>query len=783
MDTGWIAATSASNADAGSNTPAWSNVANIYSDNNSYATVPGLRSGSTPSDYLTAGFPAIDIPAYATDIRVAVRVRHKKSGATYCSAQIGYYVFGVPIPLLSVLFGGTALRVGFGEPFSTSEVAELFGGDSDALWYGVVRDITPTDVAAGVSVRLRVWNGNDISTTAYIDQVEVKFWYSAETTTTEISADIVAESAVAADIALIEVVSASIEAEVSIEAVMPGEAIARIEASATVTADPVYYDPSEVEVGLCEADLDASAAVFAEVSKNYISVAVWDDSGLVAGSIQFDLVSGVSVGGVSSQSLHDMLEYDADADLVIAVGIESDYADVEAGFFAPAELSLQFFLKDPSLSPVAFKLFQLGVSGVRVVRNSDARTVAVGRLDRESVVYEFARHSLSASFAVYVDPDERIKSGSSSLDVSRLSQVFGFDISFTGNSLDPSQWLKVKRVFEVLLTSYGADSVEFGNFNRLFTSVVLQTTEDVNNTYSAAGWQNAGSQTFAEWLASATPNILFDRLLVYKEMLFQSGDYSSVGASDLKDVVSNLSKWFLVVWGVDASGKGFVVPSYAQEGEETITDEQVLSCSIKGYLPKIGQAVGIGKVFPGKYNPDPGQCFFTGGYYYYNLRYDLDAVHYSSLYTHTALYEVTLSGEEVMKVFFPVSPTVGTIRSGMAEAFGYTAASGDTHNGDLKAVWAVGSEVGWNAGGSRGYYIDGDASYIDAVTEKYFEYRRVDREIYEVEILGVDLEMVKLYQLDPTSRYGSGVLLRPIRIQTNYSRGITLMEAVNVSRT
>jgi len=783
-DTGWIAANSVSTENNGSNSPSWSNTSNIYSDDNSYASVSGLRSGSVYSDFLIAGFPSISIPAYATNIRAAVRVRHKKSGAQYSAAVIGYDFYGTPVPGLFLRCNGENVRGGVGELFADSEVAEIFGGDSDALWAFVYEALTVSDIAAGVEVKLFVMNGNDVYTTAYIDQIEVNFFYDAEVSYTEVEADIVAVSFASAEVASFSFAEAAMAAASVLDASVYGEVSASFSAVSAVSAEPVYYDPEAVLVLDVASGFVASGSMSAVATLDYIPVLVWDnDDGLVSGRIQLD-IDAVTIGGLSSLDLHNMLDHEIKEDLEFSVGLESDYLTGEFGFFLPSEAVFTFAVREEAVRSVIFKLFRNGCSGITVTRSSDSRLLFRGSLDKESVSFDHQTMMISATFVAFVDADKSIKSGSNDLDTEFLEEVFGYDVSWSGDSLDDSRWMKVRYAFAQMLSVYGATSIEFGNFNRLFTAFVLETTADTNNVLSAAGWQNDGAQTFSEWLAASDANVLFDRLLIYKEMLFQVGDYSTMGASTLVDVLTLLAGWMTAVCGIDATGKGYVVPTFAQDGNTVIDDDDIVSCVVKGFLPRVGNIIGIGFSYPGNLDPDPGQCFvsnreYPGGY----ARYDADGLHKGNLYNHLTLYEVTLSGEEVMKAFFPVSPEYGSIRDDWVTGFGYSDAGLDvTHDDDLLSVYHVGSETGWNVGGSRGYYIDGDYSFCVAVSERYYEFRGQDREIYEIEIARVDLEMINLYKLESGSRYGSDVLLRPILIRTNYSKGITYMEAIDVTR-
>lgn len=783
-DTGWIAANSVSTENNGSNSPSWSNTSNIYSDDNSYASVSGLRSGSVQSDFLIAGFPSISIPAYATNIRAAVRVRHKKSGAQYSSARIGYLYYGFVLPGIFLICDGTVNREGYGELFADTESAEVFGGDSDSLWEYAPNSMTVSGISSGVTVKLFVYNGNDVSTTAYVDQIEVKFFYDADVSYTEVEADFVALSSVTAEVLSLSFGEAEMAVSAVLDASVYGEVSVSFSAVSALSAEPVYYDAESVSITDVSVGFLASGSMSAVATIDYIPILVWDnDDGLVSGRIQLD-IDAVTLGGLSSLDLHDMLDYDIKEDLEFSVGLESDYLTGEFGFFLPSESIFTFAVREETVRAVIFKLFRNGCSGITVTRSSDSRLLFRGSLDKESVSFDHQTMMISATFVAFVDADKSIKSGSNDLDADFLQEVFGYDVSWSGDSLHASRWMKVRYAFEQMLSVYGATSVEFGNFNRLFTAFVLETTADTNNVLSPAGWQNDGAQTFSEWLAASDANVLFDRLLIYKEMLFQVGDYSTLGASTLVDVLTLLAGWMTAVCGIDATGKGYVVPTFAQDGNTVIDDDDIVSCVVKGFLPKVGNIIGIGFSFPGNLDPDPGQCFvssreYPGGY----ARYDADGLHNVNLYNHLALYQVTLSGEEVMKAFFPVSPEYGSIRDDWVTGFGYSDAGLDvTHDDDLLSVYHVGSETGWNVGGSRGYYIDGDYSFCVAVSERYYEFRGQDREIYELSLARVDLEMINLYKLESGSRYGSDVLLRPILIRTNYSKGITYMEAIDVTR-
>lgn len=788
-DTGWISPASVTTEDNGSSSPAWSNSSNILSDDNNYATVSGLRSGSPYSDWLIAQFNSFNIPAFATNIRVGVRVRHKKASGQYTSARIGYYAYGFPIYGLSVRHNTDGLRGDLGEYFSDSEVAEVFGGDDNSLWnqyYGEqTTEITVAMINSGnMKVHLYVNNGNDISSTAYIDQVEMKVWYDEDVSTTELTENISGGSTVSGDVIEKTHLSEQVQSVSTVNGTLGAELSGHIQGVATVSGDPVYYDPGSVTTTELSEQIAGGSIVEGKTDDEYFAVLVWDnDDGAVPGRIALDVDESVSVSGVNALRLFEMLDFDGDNELEFSVGLESEYIEGEFGFFFPSEATVSFKTIDLDDGDKVFKLFRDGVDGIEILRNNDGRKLFKGTQDKKSLEYDYVTGTVTATFLAYVDADRPIKSGSNVIDEVFLDEVFQYDVSMSGDTRHASQWVRVKYVFERLLAFCGASEVEFGNFNRLFTSFLLETPNDSGNTWTATGWQNDGALTFSEWVAATDANLLFDRLLVYKEMLFQTGDYVSVGASDVVDLVVNMASWFSAIVGVDATGKGFVVPTYVQEGAEALDDEDIISCGVKSYLDKVSNVVGVGHVKQGELSPDPGQCFIASVATGSNVRYDADGLHNGSLYNHSTLFEVSNTGEKVLKAFFPVRPDIGKIRSDEAGGFGYTAGTDPvTHDDDLLCVMHLGSEVGWNVGGSRGYYIDGDNSYILSVAEKYYEFRKVDREIYELELALVDLEMINLYKLSSASRYGPDVLLRPILIQTNYTTGKTIMEAINVTR-
>lgn len=789
-DTGWVSPASVTTDDNGSSSPSWSNPGNILSDDDSYATVSGLRSGSVKSDYLIAEFASFNIPTHASNIRVAVRVRHKKSGAQYSAARIGQYVFGYPVFGLSVKSGTTSLRADLGENFADTEVAEVFGGEDNALWsdyYGEqTTEITVAMVNSGeMAVSLYVANANDFSTTAYIDQVEMKVWYDEDVSTTYLSEHIQGSSVLSGNAIEITFLSESITGTSTLSGTLGGELSGHIQGLSIISGDPVYYDPASATTTYLSEHITAGSIIQGKTDDEYFPVLVWDNAaGGVSGRIVLDIDESVSVSGVNAVQLFEMLDFDIENELEFTVGLEDEYIKGEFGFFFPSEGVLRFQLLDLDHANKVFKLFRDGVNSVEIIRNNDGRLLFKGKQDKKSLEYDHVTGTVIATFLAYIDADRAIKNGSNVIDEVFLNEVFGYDVAFDGDSKHASQWIRVTYVFEKLLEFCGATSVEFGNFNRLLTSFILETTNDTNNDISGVGWQNDGALTFSEWLAATDANLLFDRMLVYKEMLFQTGDYLSVGASNIVDLIENMASWFSAILGVDATGKGYVVPTYVQEGVVSINDGDIISCRVKSYLDKVANVVGIGHIKLGALNPDPGQCFTNyGDYPGGDIRYDADGLHNGTLYNHSTLFEVSSSGQTVLKAFFPVRPNAGRIRGDEAGAFGYTAGSDPvTHDNDLLCVMHVGSERGWNVGGSRGFYIDGDNSYILAVSEKYYEFREVDREIYELDLALVDLEMINLYKLATDSVYGPDVLLRPILIKTNYTTGRTIMEAINVTR-
>ncbi|MCG8345535.1 MAG: hypothetical protein MI685_10335 [Chlorobiales bacterium] len=823
-DTGWVAAASGSSValpwtdDSNPWLPYgyahWSNPGNILSDDENFATCNpsggGYPRSLIESHFLVAGFDSFNIPSYATNITLAVRVRRKYSTvASSVPVAFGTPVFGPPFSYGygeylgwwpgvflydSTGDGGFVARGRMGVPWTKSEEIELLGSESEDWSESYGPGYSPADDISGVSgpaLSATILNSGNFEVrlfasiaspypedvvTFMIDQVEVRVWYDAVEETVDLTAD--GNITLSGDVSMEMVVDMEVDGAItvsgSVETMEDWLAEGSISLSGDVTL--TYYDGvTDVDLSL-DGDITVSGYVGFGYLRTEFPIKLWhNESGLVAGEVRFFFDEAVSRGGCNADNFFLLFELCETDEMVFETGAENEYVESENIVFFPSELTLRFAVLSNVHNELAgaHQYWRDAVKEIEIARLDTPETVIFkGKIDRLSVEYDSLNRIVTATFLPFINPDRSIKNNENTPDYALLNEIFDDSSGWTVENtayLDAKEWFKVRYIFERILRYFFTGSVTFGNFNRLFTAVITKTT-DGNETASADGWNQDGSMNLQEYLGSVGSNNLFDKILVSKHQL-----YGVVGS--LKDMLENLSRWFFASVGIDQAGNGYVVPTYTHLYAVTIADENILSVRKTGYLPRSPGVVGVGV-----YDDEP--VFFNA--VFGNVRYDdqswvlEEGVQY--YYKESGIFKsVEGDEEEVLPVHFPIKPENNKISSSVADGFGYSDGGNEkTHTGDLLAITQVGSEEGYRYSGY--YYIYGDPSYIREVTEKHYEYRSVDREVLEIEVSLVDLEMHKVYKLESGSQYGSGYLLRPLRIQSNYTTGRTIMEAINVTR-
>lgn len=144
----------------------WSDAANVYTDNNQYATVDVDSDNS--SHYLLAYDFGAAVPAGSTIAGIVVRVRRKASVVDVISDK-GVYLHTNGALVLSGDNKASAAT------WDTDEEVVLYGAEDDFWTLGLL----PADVNnANFGVAIAVQSSLGESRTASIDQVEMKIWWT-----------------------------------------------------------------------------------------------------------------------------------------------------------------------------------------------------------------------------------------------------------------------------------------------------------------------------------------------------------------------------------------------------------------------------------------------------------------------------------------------------------------------------------------------------------------------------------------------------------------------------
>ncbi|MEI6846559.1 MAG: hypothetical protein WCK32_00745 [Chlorobiaceae bacterium] len=524
-------------------------------------------------------------------------------------------------------------------------------------------------------------------------------------------------------------------------------------------------------------DISGIAAGFGALSGELVEgYSFYLDNGSALAEIRLELDELAVYGDLDSSVFLNRFDIASQEDIVIEAGIEKEYADGDYGYFMPSKTTICFaVLGDDTL---AMQYFRDAVLSVRII--VDAQDYFNGKIDRKSVRYSFAEKLLYADFAPFLRPDRSFKTNEGIVDPELFQLIFR-DVVGGDTGTAAADWLRLNYVITQLLTFFGATSVRFGNFNRLFSCVVLANTGLALGSYATSGaYGFDGSTSFDTWLASAAPNIVFDRLLIYKPILCQTGSYSGVGANSLVDVLSNLCREIGAVMGIAPTGEGFVIPSYGGTDVAAVDEQDIISVDFSGYLDRSNSLVACGSVYPQtSYTVQPGMAFVPGVTTFGTVRYDIAGTHYTSYYSEFSLWQDTLQEETapVKIVRFMHNPIMGRIPAGVGvEGFGYSPSTGISHNGsDLKCVKYIGTEEQWYTTGTT-WYLNNDCSAIVSQAAWYFSLFRTDREQVTLEVAGIDYQIYQAYRLPDA--YGDGLSFRPSSMRINLSQGRTTITGI-----
>lgn len=163
-DTGWLSPSSSGEFDDGDTS--WSDAANVYTDNNAYATVS--VSSATTSKYLLAYNFGAAVPAGSTIVGIEIRV-HRKAEVDDSIKDRGVYVHTNGALVLSGDNKASAAA------WDDSEEEVLYGASDDFWTLGLL----PADVnSANFGCAISVEGLLAAEKTAYIDQIEMKIWWT-----------------------------------------------------------------------------------------------------------------------------------------------------------------------------------------------------------------------------------------------------------------------------------------------------------------------------------------------------------------------------------------------------------------------------------------------------------------------------------------------------------------------------------------------------------------------------------------------------------------------------
>jgi hypothetical protein len=287
-----------------------------------------------------------------------------------------------------------------------------------------------------------------------------------------------------------------------------------------------------------------------------------------------------------------------------------------------------------------------------------------GDIDRKSTAYDFSTRTLNASFAPYIRPDRSIKTREGTVDTEFFLSVFeveyGDDL---GDNADG--WIRLRYAIDKLLRYYGAVSVEFGNFNKLFSSCIFAPVGiPIDDYTTSGGYGYDGALAFDAWLAAAPENALFDRLLIYQRIMMQDEAYAGPGASTYLDVIKNLCNEIGAVMGIGLSGEGYCIPSYGGLGSTEIAEAEIISVAIDGFIERSPALCACGLVYPHEEYGEtpPGMSFVPGATTFGGVRYDETGTHYGAYYSVGTIYHEVLSIDaEVSVIEYMHNPIMGRI--------------------------------------------------------------------------------------------------------------------------
>ncbi len=550
-----------------------------------------------------------------------------------------------------------------------------------------------------------------------------------------------------------------------------------------------------------------------------------DGSAPVSGELRVSVDDSITIGSFSAATFLSSFGLQLST-LVIESGYESDLDDFGLGMITPGALSLTFTVDQAAEPSVGFRYFRQAVTGIALYVNSELKISGV--IDKNELSYESQDRILSVTTLPFIGSRRQVRSPNGGVDGDLLAIILGESqedyINDPWDGINPYCWVRIKYAFKKILEYMGATSVEFGDFNRFLSTVRTGNADTVTigNTYS--GWNNSG--TFESWAATAGPNYIFDRLLVNKSMLFgwqdKDGRYPKTSVSTVKDMLDMLTKAFFAVVQISPDGKGYVFPLWGDIPEQEIPDSAVESIAIEGYLPAmLGVAVqswfdGVATTAADENDAYPHAYYTVINQMYFETVYDsevsavIGTVRYNeddllTIRSNVSLFRFTnilpegcihqqgldsLSDDDTVLVlnlpvstlpaeygYFNLSPTIsGTVVSGWG--FSKTVVSESTHDGWTSTPSTSNLHVVFDILGDSGVM----KSYVQKLMELLYDFRKVEREIYTLQLIGTDYVFSKYYTFPDSGQHDSSVLLRPVRISTDYINGKTEMECVNVKK-
>ncbi len=759
--TDWKYPASAGNVSEG--TISWSNVANAKTDDGNSATVSFPAGADTYySDLLrVVDFDFSDISTRATIVSVEVRVERKASGTFY------------PVKDYHLYLVNSGARIA-GNKASSDNWPSIAFAIKTYSWTGsdvssLTRSIVNGD---NFGIEISAQNTNlSSATTGYIDYISMRIEYSMPPPVTyDVSGNIVCSSVISGFVEHSGDIINDVSGNVAVDALLSGY---------------IRYPGEKLELPCLLSGTDTLSDCI----------------------ISLDLDDTFAYGQMSIGTFYNIIDVVTDSEpIVVETGIDGD-VDGEFFTFFPASVTIEFILMTTNLLLLsdAYRYFRDAVKSVVILREDI--TIFKGTLDRPSVESDCDNKIISATFLPFTGIDMDIKSGDSEVDYDLIGEIFGDQTAWKASPdtiINVDSWFRIKYVINSLLTYFGADTVEWGNFNSFFSSFIIcppATSIISDPTPISVGY--GGPESFASWLLSASPNILFDQLLIFKNSLFGRGDYQSAQSQTLKDLFFNVTTWIGAIAGVDRTGKGWVIPVGEFGSVVSLADSDIITCRKRHYLTKKNGVAGIGWVHNNTtaFNIEStdilGSCFYNGNENNSTLRgtvsFNTAGIHYEEFWQEATIY----NRDDVLKVNFPISPSYYYSSTVPVIGIHYNfypvddKSPGNTVNGFGYAHNSDDNEVSLNSTANLyGVMYTGagipstevTGTHVCEMAKVYYEFRKVDREIFELQLKTVDHDMVNLYQLAEDSVYGAGVYLRPINIKINLSEGLTTMECINVTR-